>query len=75
MIIDSGYGSAIPACTVAHMSKSGAACQSGLINIGDQILSINGTSLVGMPLRVAIEQIKVSGSHRRNYYTVLYFVC
>ena len=44
------------------MSKTGAACQSGLVNVGDQIISINGVSLVGLPLKVAIEQIKVSSN-------------
>ena len=44
------------------MSKNGAACQSGLVNVGDQIISINGVSLVGLPLKVAIEQIKVSST-------------
>lgn len=60
VVIDSGYGSVIPSCIVAHMNKTGAAGRSNLLNVGDQILSINGVSLVGMPLRVAIEQIKVS---------------
>lgn len=59
MLIDSGYGSAIPSCIVAHMNKSCAGSKSGLINVGDHILSVNGTSLVGMPLKLAIEQIKV----------------
>ena len=62
VVIDSGYGSVIPSCIVAHMNKTGAAGRSNLLNVGDQILSINGVSLVGMPLRVAIEQIKVSMS-------------
>lgn len=59
MVIDSGYGSAIPSCIVAHMSKTGAAIHSGLLNVGDYILSINGVSLVGMPIKTIIEQIKV----------------
>ena len=62
VVIESGYGSVIPSCIVAHMNKTGAAGRSNLLNVGDQILSINGVSLVGMPLRVAIEQIKVSMS-------------
>ena len=61
MVIDSGYGSAIPSCIVAHMSKTGSAIQSGLLNVGDYILSINGVSLVGMPIKTIVEQIKVSG--------------
>lgn len=60
MLIDSGYGSAIPACVVAYISKVGAVHKSGLLNVGDQLLSVNGTSLVGMPLKYCIEQIKVT---------------
>lgn len=59
MVIEAGYGSAIPASVVVHMSKSGAASKSGLLNVGDHIISINGVSLVGMPTKSCIEQIKV----------------
>ena len=40
MLIDSGYGSAIPACVVAYISKLGAVHKSGLLNVGDQLLSV-----------------------------------
>ena len=67
MVIDSGYGSAIPSCVVAHMNKTGAVAKSGLINVGDHILSINGISLVGMPLKLAVEQIKVREKEAESY--------
>ena len=60
MVMEAGYGSAIPACVVAHLSKTGAALKSGLLNVGDHIISINGVSLVGMPTKLCVEQIKVS---------------
>jgi len=68
MVMESGYGSAIPACVIAHMSKTGAAARSGLLNVGDHIISMNGVSLVGMPQKACIEQIKVSEcTHVRCY--------
>ena len=59
MVMEAGYGSAIPACVVVHLSRTGAAVKSGLLNVGDHIISINGVSLVGMPTKACIEQIKV----------------
>ena len=59
MVMEAGYGSAIPACVVVHLNRTGAAVKSGLLNVGDHIISINGISLVGMPLKSCIEQIKV----------------
>ena len=59
MVMEAGYGSVIPACVVAHLSKTGAALKSGLLNVGDHIITINGVSLVGMPTKLCVEQIKV----------------
>ena len=59
MVMEAGYGSAIPACVVVHLNKTGAAVKSGLLNVGDHIISINGVSLVGMPIKSCIEEIKV----------------
>ena len=59
MLMDSGYGSAVPTPVIAHMSKTGSAVRSGLLNIGDHIISINGVNMVGMPVKVCIEQVKV----------------
>ena len=57
--MDSGYGSALPTPVIAHMSKNGCAARSGLLNIGDHIISINGVNMVGMQVKVCIEQVKV----------------
>lgn len=59
MVIDSGYGSALPTPVIAHMSKTGSATRSGLLNIGDHIIELNGINMVGMPVKVCLEQIKV----------------
>lgn len=59
MVMESGYGSAIPTSVIMNLSKTGSASRCGLLNVGDHILSINGVNLVGMPRKVCIEQIKV----------------
>lgn len=58
MVMASGYGSAIPACVITQLSKTGAAARSGLLNIGDNIISLNGVSLVGVPIKTCNEHIK-----------------
>lgn len=61
MVMESGYGSALPTPVIAHLSKTGSAARSGQLNIGDHIISINGINMVGMPVKVCIEQLKVCG--------------
>uniref|UniRef100_A0A3Q2NN18 Uncharacterized protein n=1 Tax=Fundulus heteroclitus TaxID=8078 RepID=A0A3Q2NN18_FUNHE len=50
VIVESGWGSILPTVIIANMMHAGPAERSGRVNIGDQITSINGTSLVGLPL-------------------------
>ncbi|XP_031572574.1 uncharacterized protein LOC116306634 isoform X2 [Actinia tenebrosa] len=50
MIVESGWGSMIPTAIIAHLAKEGPAAKSGRLNVGDQILAVNNTSLVGLPL-------------------------
>lgn len=49
----------IPCAIIAHLAKDGPAAKSGRLNVGDQILSVNGTSLVGLPLLECQNIIKV----------------
>ncbi|XP_070542354.1 uncharacterized protein [Ptychodera flava] len=58
VIVESGWGSLVPTVVIANMSPFGAAARSGKLNIGDQIMSINGTSCVGLPLTTAQQNIK-----------------
>lgn len=59
VIVESGWGSILPTVIIANMMHAGPAERSGRVNIGDQIMSINGTSLVGLPLSTCQSIIKV----------------
>ncbi|XP_056135025.1 amyloid-beta A4 precursor protein-binding family A member 1 [Lampris incognitus] len=58
VIVESGWGSILPTVIIANMMHAGPAERSGCLNIGDQIMSINGTSLVGLPLPTCQNIIK-----------------
>uniref|UniRef100_A0A673Y7L5 Amyloid beta (A4) precursor protein-binding, family A, member 1b n=1 Tax=Salmo trutta TaxID=8032 RepID=A0A673Y7L5_SALTR len=58
VIVESGWGSILPTVIIASMMHSGPAEKSGRLNIGDQIMTINGTSLVGLPLSTCQSIIK-----------------
>ena len=59
VVVESGWGSMVPTVVLANMSPTGPAARCGQLNIGDQIMSINGVSLVGLPLSSCINYIKV----------------
>ncbi|CAI2310030.1 unnamed protein product [Caenorhabditis sp. 36 PRJEB53466] len=58
VVVESGWGSMLPTVVLAHMNPNGPAAHSNKLNIGDQIININGISLVGLPLSAAQTQIK-----------------
>lgn len=60
VIVESGWGSILPTVILANMMNGGPAARSGKLSIGDQIMSINNTSLVGLPLATCQGIIKVS---------------
>ncbi|XP_052702108.1 amyloid-beta A4 precursor protein-binding family A member 1-like isoform X8 [Crassostrea angulata] len=60
VIVESGWGSMVPTVVLANMYPSGPAARCGQLNIGDQIISINGISLVGLPLSACQNYIKTS---------------
>ncbi|XP_043108795.1 amyloid-beta A4 precursor protein-binding family A member 3 [Puntigrus tetrazona] len=49
-IVESGWGSILPTVVVANLLHGGPAERSGELSIGDRIMSVNGTSLVGLPI-------------------------
>uniref|UniRef100_A0A096MBW8 Amyloid beta protein binding family A member 2 n=1 Tax=Poecilia formosa TaxID=48698 RepID=A0A096MBW8_POEFO len=61
VIVESGWGSILPTVILANMMNGGPAARSGKLSIGDQIMSINNTSLVGLPLATCQGIIKVKG--------------
>jgi hypothetical protein len=59
VIVESGWGSMLPTVVVANMMPTGPAARCGNLNIGDQIISVNGISMVGLQLAACQNQIKV----------------
>ncbi|GAA6102436.1 amyloid-beta A4 precursor protein-binding family A member 3 [Tachysurus ichikawai] len=49
-VVESGWGSILPTVVVANLLHGGAAERSGELSIGDRIMSVNGASLVGLPI-------------------------
>lgn len=60
VVVESGWGSMVPTVVIANLSPTGAAAKCGQLNIGDQIIAINGVSLVGLPLSTCQNYIKVN---------------
>ncbi|XP_013883141.1 amyloid beta A4 precursor protein-binding family A member 1 isoform X1 [Austrofundulus limnaeus] len=58
VIMESGWGSILPTVIIANIMHAGPAERSGRLNIGDQIMSVNGTSLVGLSLSTCQNIIK-----------------
>uniref|UniRef100_A0A8C7FM10 Amyloid-beta A4 precursor protein-binding family A member 3 n=1 Tax=Oncorhynchus kisutch TaxID=8019 RepID=A0A8C7FM10_ONCKI len=49
-VVESGWGSILPTVMVANLLHDGPAERCGALSIGDRIMSVNGTSLVGLPI-------------------------
>jgi len=60
VLVESGWGSMLPTVVLANLMPSGPAARTGRLNIGDQIMSIDGVSLVGLPLSACQSHVKVS---------------
>ena len=58
VIVESGWGSMLPTVVVANMAPTGPAARCGALNIGDQIISCNGISMVGLPLSTCQTHVK-----------------
>jgi len=58
VIVESGWGSMLPTVVIANMMPGGPAARGGQLNIGDQVISVNGISMVGLPLSSCQAQIK-----------------
>jgi len=73
VIVESGWGSMLPTVVVANMMPSGPSARCGHLNIGDQIISVNGISMVGLPLVSCQNQIKVLKKYFYIIKLVLYY--
>jgi len=62
VIVESGWGSMVPTIVLASMAPGGAAARCSQLNVGDQIMSVNGVSLVGLPLSTCQNYVKVTHS-------------
>ncbi|XP_012735427.2 amyloid-beta A4 precursor protein-binding family A member 3 [Fundulus heteroclitus] len=49
-VVESGWGSILPTVVVANLLHGGPAERCGELSIGDRVMSVNGTSLVGLPI-------------------------
>ncbi|KAE8294037.1 Amyloid-beta A4 precursor protein-binding family A member 1 [Larimichthys crocea] len=49
-VVESGWGSILPTVVVANLLHGGPAERSGELSIGDRIMSVNSTSMVGLPI-------------------------
>uniref|UniRef100_A0A671MXI0 Amyloid-beta A4 precursor protein-binding family A member 3 n=1 Tax=Sinocyclocheilus anshuiensis TaxID=1608454 RepID=A0A671MXI0_9TELE len=63
VIVESGWGSILPTVILACMLNNGPATRSGKLNVGDQIMAVNDTSLVGLPLATCQGIIKSLKNH------------
>jgi len=71
VIVESGWGSMVPTIVLASMAPGGAAARCSQLNVGDQIMSVNGISLVGLPLSTCQNYIKVLSHSRWLFVTLL----
>uniref|UniRef100_A0A914BYT2 Uncharacterized protein n=1 Tax=Acrobeloides nanus TaxID=290746 RepID=A0A914BYT2_9BILA len=71
VVVESGWGSMLPTVVIANMAPGGPASRSNMLNIGDQIIAINGISLVGLPLAAAQTNIKNAKSSTAVRLTVV----
>lgn len=60
VIVESGWGSLLPTVVIANMAQQLPAARCGALNIGDQIIAVNGISLVGLPLSTCQNYIKAA---------------
>lgn len=72
VIVESGWGSMLPTVVIANLAPAGAAARCGQLNIGDQIIAINGVSLVGLPLSTCQNYIKVGNRNKNLNFKIKY---
>lgn len=71
VIVESGWGSMLPTVVIANLMSGGAAARCGQLNIGDQLIAINGMSLVGLPLSTCQSYIRNAKNQTAVKFTVV----
>ncbi|KAL9880719.1 X11L isoform 2-T3 [Glossina fuscipes fuscipes] len=71
VIVESGWGSMLPTVVIANLMSGGAAARCGQLNIGDQLIAINGLSLVGLPLSTCQNYIRNAKNQTAVKFTVV----
>ncbi|XP_020712809.1 uncharacterized protein LOC101453910 isoform X3 [Ceratitis capitata] len=71
VIVESGWGSMLPTVVIANLMSAGAAARCGQLNIGDQLIAINGMSLVGLPLSTCQNYIRNAKNQTAVKFTVV----
>ncbi|XP_051979315.1 amyloid-beta A4 precursor protein-binding family A member 2-like [Xyrauchen texanus] len=71
VLVKSGWGSILPTFILACMLNNGPAARSGKLNVGDQIMAVNDTSLVGLPLATCQGIIKGLKNHMQVKLSVV----
>ncbi|CAG2108155.1 unnamed protein product [Medioppia subpectinata] len=71
VVVESGWGSMLPTVVIANMAQQGPSARCGQLNIGDQIIAINGVSLVGLPLSTCQTYIKNTKNQTVVKFTVV----
>uniref|UniRef100_A0A8C8RS99 Amyloid-beta A4 precursor protein-binding family A member 3 n=1 Tax=Pelusios castaneus TaxID=367368 RepID=A0A8C8RS99_9SAUR len=57
-VVESGWGSILPTVVIANLMHGGPAEKCGELSIGDRLMSVNGTSLVGLPIQTCQSLIR-----------------
>lgn len=70
-LVESGWGSLLPTAVVANLQPAGAAARGGEMCIGDQIIAVNGASVVGLPLAECVAVIGRAARGSRSVHFAL----
>ncbi|XP_075677255.1 uncharacterized protein LOC113794566 isoform X3 [Dermatophagoides pteronyssinus] len=71
VIVESGWGSMLPTVVIANLAQNSPSARCGQLNIGDQIIAINGISLVGLPLSTCQNYVKNTKNQTVVKFTIV----
>eukprot|EP01134_Creolimax_fragrantissima_P006302 CFRG6302T1 len=71
MITETGRSSLLPCIFISHIFPGSVASRSGEFFVGDQIISVEGTSVVGLPFRRVLDLFKALTSLEKIEFVVI----